>query len=289
MVVAGPDVLYEYGRFVGARFAGLDNIIWLDGGDYTPPNDDLDLVRAVRDGIVDAGATQLRTAHWSPETSAADVDVDWLDFNTTYTYGPVYLKSSSDEQVPSLPHIVLESQYEQDIWDNTSQRVRSQIYEAVLTGAAGSIYGHGDVWQYTSGWRDALDEPGAVAMTRARQLFDSLPWSDLVPDVRANAVVANIGEFGDERVVVAAATPDRTTVVAYVPDERDVAPWRSRALGVPCCAHVPRPGLLRKPELLLYFAPQGTPIARSGTADARHCRRAAAVAGRGRWVPGAAK
>ncbi len=98
MVSAGPEALRQYGRFVGERFADLDNIIWVHGGDFTPPNDDLDLVEAVRNGIIEGGARQLHTAHWSPETSAIDVDVDWLDLNTTYTYGPVYVKSSADDR-----------------------------------------------------------------------------------------------------------------------------------------------------------------------------------------------
>ena len=48
--------------------------------------------------------------------------------------------------------------------------------------------------------------------------------------------------------------------------------WRSRALRVPRCAHVPRVGL--SPPLLLYFAPLGTPIARSGTSRGALIERA---------------
>jgi len=55
-----------------------------------------------------------------------------------------------------------------------------------------------------------------------------------------------------------------------------VSSRRSRAPGVPCSAHVPRTGL--RPALLLYFAAQRTPAARSGTA-----RRAPPLRTPDRW------
>ncbi len=222
MVEAGPERLLEYGRFVGERFGDLDNLIWVHGGDYTPPAQHVSLVEAVRTGIVEAGATQLHTAHWGPEDSATDVAVDWLDVNTTYTNAPVYVRSSADGRIDGLPHIVIESQYEDDIWNNTRQRLRAQVYEPLLTGALGSIYGHGAIWWYSAWWQEALDAPGATYMRHGRAWFDTLPWPSLVPDVRRGEVVRDSGDFGDESVVVAAATADRSVVVAYVPDRRDV-------------------------------------------------------------------
>jgi hypothetical protein len=221
MVEAGPEAMYEYGQYVGERFADLTNVVWVGGGDYTPPEEGLELVEAVHDGIVEAGASQLWTAHWAPETSADDVGVSWLDFNTTYTYGPVYV-ASSDDDVPELSHLVIESRYEYNVSENVPQRIRAQMYESVLTGSFGSVYGHGDTWKFAPAWHDALDASGAQSMMHARALFDSVPWYSLVGDVRTNAVVPDIGEFGSESVAVAAATDDRSIVLVYVPDERDI-------------------------------------------------------------------
>lgn len=220
MVSTGPEALGEYGRFVGERFGDLDNIIWVHGGDFMPPDDDLDLVEAVRDGIIEGGARQLHTAHWSPETSATDVGVDWLDLNTTYTYGPVYVKSSADAEIPDLPHLVIESQYEDDIWDNTDQRLRSQAYEAMLTGAVGSVFGNGPIWQFESGWEDALRSEGARQFSTAAAFFKTLPWHLYTP--KRGGVVINPGEFGDSSYVVASATPGLDDIVAYVPEDRAV-------------------------------------------------------------------
>ena len=37
IVPAGPDALRNYGRFVGARFKDLHNIVWMLGGDFAFP------------------------------------------------------------------------------------------------------------------------------------------------------------------------------------------------------------------------------------------------------------
>src|SRR5690606_30568985 len=49
MVAAGGEVLYAYGKYLGVRYRHLVNVVWLDGGDYDPP--DKDLVRQIARGI----------------------------------------------------------------------------------------------------------------------------------------------------------------------------------------------------------------------------------------------
>jgi hypothetical protein len=223
MLEAGPDVLRDYGRMVGARFASAENVVWLHGGDFTPPPEGLELVEAVRAGIIAGGATQLETAHWSPETSAADVSVPWLDLNTTYTYGLVHVASRRDEQrEPALAHFLFESAYEADIKETTPRSIRAQAYDALLSGAIGDVYGHGDIWQFRRSWREALTAQGALDMTRVRALFEWLPWSELVPDMEARLLVDGGGTEGTWEFAPAASTPDGTTTVVYVPSERDV-------------------------------------------------------------------
>ncbi len=222
MLVAGPTVLREYGRFVGEQFGDLDNVIWVQGGDFTIPLDDLDLVEAVRSGIIDSGSQQLHTAHWSPETSGSDVPIDWLDLNTTYTYGPVHVASLGDNGIEGLAHVVIESQYEADQFDDvTSQRLRAQVFESVLTGAIGSVYGHGDIWQFSSNWRTALDADGAGDMTHAAALFQSMPWFALDPSGLGD-IVSDQGTPGDADFVTVAGTADRSTIAAYLPLVRDL-------------------------------------------------------------------
>lgn len=222
MVAAGPDVLRDYGRFVGQRFGDLQNVIWLQGGDFTIPPADLDLVEAVRQGILDSGATQLHTAHWSPETSGSDVGVGWLDLNTTYTYGPVHAASLDDNGVGGIPHVVLESKYEDDIFGEVStQRLRAQAYEAVLTNAIGSIYGHGDIWQFSSNWRGSMDARGAGDMAHAAEFFESIRWFDLQP-APLGEIIADRGTLGWEDFISVAHSADRSMIAAYLPVARGV-------------------------------------------------------------------
>ncbi len=45
MVANGDVKLRQFGRYLGQRYKDFDNIIWLHGGDYNPP--DRDLVNAI--------------------------------------------------------------------------------------------------------------------------------------------------------------------------------------------------------------------------------------------------
>lgn len=218
MVAAGPDVLRGYGAFVGARFRSLDNIVWLMGGDYTPPASGLELVDAVQAGIAESDDRHLFSAHWGPETSGSDVHVDWLDLDTTYTYAPVHRKSLDDHRRrPDLPRILIEGMYEDGLQEPGQRDLRAQTYHALLTGAQGHVYGQWDVWQMNDDWRAGVRAPGAYAMLVAARFFGPLADVRLVPD---GALLA--GGRGDpgSREYAVAATAGAGLAVAYVPSGR---------------------------------------------------------------------
>jgi hypothetical protein len=222
MLANNLESLRSYGRYVGRLFADVPNIIWVNGGDFTPPSDGMWVVEAVRDGIVESGALQLHSFHGSPEDSSTDAGVDWLDLNLTYTYGAVHAAVRHDDAISDLPHLLIESQYEADQFDSTTPaRLRCQAYEAVLNGSIGSVYGHGDIWQFRDAWPDALGATGGDDMTHVAALFGSLPWEELIPDVTAT-LITDPGPTGSAEFVSVAATPDRGVIVAYVPAARDL-------------------------------------------------------------------
>jgi hypothetical protein len=70
MTEAGTAKLSAYGRFVGSRYRGFDNIMWVNGGDFDP--DDKDIVRAVGNGIREEDPTALGTFHGAPETAPSN-------------------------------------------------------------------------------------------------------------------------------------------------------------------------------------------------------------------------
>ena len=82
----GPAKMREYGRWLGNRYRGFPNIIWVNAGDADASlYGAMDVVDAVAEGIRETSPDQLHTAHCDRLNSAADCyDRPWLDLNNTY-------------------------------------------------------------------------------------------------------------------------------------------------------------------------------------------------------------
>lgn len=228
MVASGPERLREYGRYLGKRYARFDNVLWIHGGDYNPP--DKALVRAIAEGIREFDRRALHTAHAAPGFAAIDVwrGETWLQIDTVYTYGPVYpptLQQYRDRQ--RLPFILMESAFENEHGAD-ERRLRAQAYQALLTGAAGHVFGNNPIWHFDAPgiydapmtWQDALASRGAQSITHLRNLFATLDWTRLVPDVDGRFLRAGHGE-GPERAVAAVASDDSFGLI-YLPSARAV-------------------------------------------------------------------
>jgi hypothetical protein len=221
MMTQGPEPLREYGRFIGARFADLPNIVWLNGGDFTPPPEGVALVQAIVDGIRENDTTHLHTAHWAPESGASDLDVDFVDIDNTYTYGPVHALSLTHFERGGPPRFVIESAYEGDEHHNASnQRIRAQGYESLLTGAIGYVFGNHYIWQFLPEWREMLDSVGATGMKNLWALVEDIDLAELQPDVDHSVLIDGQGEIGGWSYALAAFND--TTILAYVPDQRAI-------------------------------------------------------------------
>ncbi len=223
MLRNGPAKLRDYGRRLGERYRGFDNIVWLEGGDFTPPPEHLELVNAVAEGIKERDRRHLHVAHWSPEVSGAEIQVSgWLDVNSTYTYGPVYVKSLADDQRnDGRPHFLIESRYENE-QDWSPARLRAQAYDALLTGAAGHIFGNSPIWKFAAGWREALGSAGSVSMTNVWALFAPRDWTSLVPDTKKEVLVGGAERFGTPAYALAARSKNRDLAIAYLPTTRKI-------------------------------------------------------------------
>jgi hypothetical protein len=223
---AGPKKLETYGRFLGKRYRDLDNIIWVQGGDHNPP--DKALYRAIAKGISETDGTALQTAHTSPGSAAMDYwPVEpWLSINTVYNYGAV-LESSREQYLRSgnLPFLLIESYYENEHEVNSVQ-LRQQAYQAVLSGAAGHVFGNNPIWHFSgpgifpvdSTWQQALDSPGSRSMSILHDLITSSQWWKLIPDLDDSFLVSGHG-VSDERAAAALAR-DGSFALVYVPTHR---------------------------------------------------------------------
>ena len=105
----------------------------------------------------------------------------------------------------------------------TDYDVRIHAYWNFLSGACGYTYGNNAVWQmYKSGgpiaipcltdWREALDRKGANQLIFLKNLFESRPFSTLVPD---QSIIYGVNRR-DERYVRAARSNDGKSLVLYL-------------------------------------------------------------------------
>jgi hypothetical protein len=218
MKVLGPAALREFGRYVARRFAAHHNIVWVQGGDFSPP--ELQLLRAVAEGIRDVDAAQLQTFHGGRLSSALGflgTSERWVALNTVYTNDRSVVGQSLEEyRRSSMPFFLIEAIYEQE-HGATEATVRLQAYQALLSGAAGHVMGHRSIWQFLDGWRNDLQSSGARSIAHLHALLDALPWWTLEPDVDLRWLTSGAGSGAR---AVAALTSDRRIAIVYTPDIR---------------------------------------------------------------------
>lgn len=209
----GPVVFNEqnaatYGEWIGHRYAER-NVIWIIGGDRNPErNEHFAILNAMADAVrkADSGRN-LMTLHPQGACGSSQfyAQESWLDFNSRQNgHEPEYARYSmtlEDYRLqPAKPVIDIEPLYEDhplrfdaaNFGHSVAIDVRRPLYWDLCNGAAGHTYGHHSVWQLylpgrdpingpLMGWKDALQQPGAVQMQHARRLFMSRDFLNRVP------------------------------------------------------------------------------------------------------------
>ena len=231
----GVEKCREYGRWLGNRYAGFDNLLWFHGNDYakhTPENDAL--VTAVALGIKELDQRHLHTIEvdWEGKWATSLSDPRWVPIvglSGAYTYKPVYLPIFEDynrETDHRVPTFMVESSYEFENVANirlgTPLQLRLQEYTSDLCGTTGQLYGNKYTWPFLAGWKEQLDTKGAVQMAYVTALFEPRRWYDLVPDQKHELVTEGFGTFGEFDYLPAAHTPDGKLAMAYLPDKRTI-------------------------------------------------------------------
>jgi len=256
-ILNGVAKCRQYGRFVGRRYKGFSNLVWVMGGDRNP---DLakDATDAVAAGIREAATDHLFTAHAAPEYSSFDeYSSSGLDLNGTYSYHVVHRLLFRDyNRRPVAPFFLFESTYEGE--HNASPvQIRRQAYWALLCGGAGQFFGNRPIWLFDPGWEAALDAEGSRSMMHLRSLFQSRPWYELVPDQAHKVVIDGLGEFRGLDYLAAARTSDGRILIVYVPTQRTFTIDMAQIVGsqVRIWWFDPRSGKVKSEETL---ATQGT-------------------------------
>ncbi|WP_342237880.1 apiosidase-like domain-containing protein [Inquilinus sp. OTU3971] len=221
MTVAGPEAVKSYGRYLGQRFRKYDNIIWVQGGDFDPP--DGILADALAEGIAETDRDALQTFHASRDTDVALNwrGTPWLDLDTIYTYGDVAEKSLLRYITgPVSPFFLIEGIYEGE-QGATAQTVRGIAYSAILSGACGQIFGNNPIWHFYGpgvheqfmSWPEALSSPGSQSMTHLKEFFDGIDWWRLEPDQGKLLAAENGAAPG---YAIGSRSPDGSLAVIYL-------------------------------------------------------------------------
>ena len=232
----------EYGRFLGKYFAGCKNLFWIQGGDADPQGH-TDHYREMALGIKESMPGAMQTYHASSGHSSSDVmnylDNSWLNFSWTYTYFRnkhnvwIYLCGWGElpevyemnhieyRKFPVKPYVLGESQYEGE--DSVSCKpfswpeiVRRQAYWSVLSGSCGHAYGSW-CWTVNKNWRKVENDPGANQMLHVKNLFESLEWYKLTPDLNGEIITSGAGTYGKTDYAVTSFIPEGNLIVAYFP------------------------------------------------------------------------
>lgn len=232
MKKAGDRTLRSYGQYVGRRFGGLGNIMWIEGGDYDPV--DKSLVQSVAEGIRETAPDNLQSFHGAPESAPRHFwdEQDWLSVDTVYTYRNVAVAGLDHYTMrPAMPFFLIESRYEGEGANEFD--IRRIAYSALLSGACGQIFGNNPIWHFDGPglyptsltWKEALSSRGAQSISHMHSLFDRLEWWKLRPDAAVEVVNPAPGEGG----VVSASAADGSLVLAYLWDTPDVTLHEDKA------------------------------------------------------------
>jgi uncharacterized protein DUF4038/collagenase-like protein with putative collagen-binding domain len=220
MTANGTTKLANYGTYLANRFRAYDNILWVEGGDFNPP--DLSLLRAIPNAIRAVDPKWLHTFHGYRGTSALGflgTTEAWLGVNDIYTDQATVVSSAFTEYTRSaMPFFLIEAIYEGE--GASEAEVRQQAYQAVLSGGTGQVMGNNPIWLFGSGWQQALGSRGAQTLSYLPALLGTRAWWTLVPDVNHTVLTAGISSGSDQAATARAS--DGSFVLAYLPSARSV-------------------------------------------------------------------
>jgi hypothetical protein len=240
MVANGSTKMQAYGAFIANRYKTRGNIVWMLGGDYgtggfpfTAP--ELAVEKALLLGMqsVSGQASRNFSAEWNPDSVYTDqtdptlLAVGALEGAYSFNGNVNTYARNGYAYSPAMPTFLLEEPYDQEgpgpdgngVNSAATQPVRRYQWWGWLSGIGGYISGNGYVWPFTSGWQSHLNTQGAQDMARLNAFIRSIAWYNLVPSGLGGMGTLVIGNSLPDAssYVAAAATPDGTLLVAYVP------------------------------------------------------------------------
>lgn len=258
-------VCLGFGTYLGNRWKNHPNLIISLGTDMFPVSGSENSARfkKIISGMQSAGCTQIVLAHYARSSDS----LNYSDYNALITVNGVYPGTSNSgafapdvarvrnayARSPALACFSVESNYEPD---RTRAQLRYLAWGGHLSGTAGYAgFANDTIWTFDTGWQAQLGSDGSVDMQTMGTFFNALPsWYQLVPNglgsigtlitsgggtvqTLAGTPGTHDGTDGLD-YICAAATPNGSALVAYVPDGHsgafsvDMTKLRTPALAV---------------------------------------------------------
>ena len=232
MVANGTSRMQTYGAFLSSRYANQKNLVWMLGGDTSGFNQaQTNVENALITGLKSVpGQSRLYSALWDSNSICTDQPAfaSHCSLQGAYSWtGQVVTQARNGySHTPTMPTFFQEGPYDEEGPDglnvnpSATQPNRRFQWWGWLSSIGGYFYGNGHVWRFKPGWKDHLDTQGAQDMVRLNAFIRSFAWHDLVPSGLGGMktlVVSGGGSIGASDYITAAATPDGTLLIAYVP------------------------------------------------------------------------
>lgn len=227
----GSTRLTIYGAWLGARYASMDNVVWVFYGDALPDATGRALVKAIHDGIESAGAgLHPRMSHFARNsTSADDSTVPW-DINAAYSAGgtvsPRVHSKVLDAYAANVgPTGCFEAQYDHRVSGTlTAQQLRKESWDNWLSGGCFNFFGDEYVWPFnteatvTEDWKNHLNDAGISQCAFVRSFLVVRQWWELVPSTGAGLVTSGGGTVNTDGYKPRAIASDGSWGAVYVAD-----------------------------------------------------------------------
>lgn len=193
-VVFNEENAYIYGKWIAARYAECENIIWMLGGDRPLEPEHRLIIDAMAKGIREVDKNHLITFHPPGCHNSTEYlcDADYIDFHTSQTGHAAEQCYESDKvmlemaSASSKPYMDSEPRYEDHpacfndqigyFWN--AEDVRQNAYWNLMTGVCGHTYGNHCIWSmakvptsyFPFTWSEALLHEGAEQIHLIKEL-----------------------------------------------------------------------------------------------------------------------
>jgi hypothetical protein len=258
----GPEIFTienarAYGEFIGKRYGHRDNLNWIMGGDRSFEPQQLEIVRAMAEGIRATEAKRhLMSFHpvGGKSSSAEVLNEPWLDMHMNqsghwwFDMRPDLMIENDLKLDPYRPSLDGEPCYENHrpfkgfmeykdlnipVFD--AYYVRRACYQSVFAGGCGVTYGCHAIWQmaqpmfepvnYPIGyWHQSMQLPGARQLVHLRDLVSGPEYFDRI--AYQSLILVGLGEGADTARAWRTASGKRAAI--YLPSPRPLKVDRSQ-------------------------------------------------------------